>query len=185
MEGIGLSMKKLVFAVSTLLVFASSITGVAQDGSSNGSCSFMAIQVPGIPSAINDVGAIVGSFLEPDGINGAAFLSFRGHVHRFKFPGSVSTIANDINNRAQIVGQFNRREDTNSKAFIVHSGGFKVVTVPGHSKEPTVVFGINDFGDIVGTVGNTPAGFFLHNGKVTIISFPGATSGTVPPERQQ
>jgi uncharacterized membrane protein len=92
----------------------------------------------------------------------------------------VSTIANDINNRAQIVGQFNRREDKNAKAFIVHSGGFKVVTVPGHANEPTVAFGINDFGDIVGTIGNTPAGFLLHNGKATIISFPGAKGGTFP-----
>ena len=42
--------------------------------------------------------------------------------------------------------------------------------------------GVNDLGDIVGDFNGNGAdlGFLLHNGKLTIISFPGAQGGTLP-----
>ena len=41
---------------------------------------------------------------------------------------------------------------------------------------------MNDNGDVVGQFNsnNTPFGFLLHNGKLTILSFPGAQAGTAP-----
>ncbi len=45
-----------------------------------------------------------------------------------------------------------------------------------------VANGVNDLGDIVGvfTRNGSNVGFLLHQGKLTIISFPGAAGGTFP-----
>jgi probable HAF family extracellular repeat protein len=63
------------------------------------------------------------------------------------------------------------------QAFMVHSGGFHEITLPGFPNAPATATGVNDHGDVVGTFrtdSSTSHGFLLHNGKLTILSFPGA-----------
>jgi uncharacterized membrane protein len=174
---------------SLLVVFCSflfSRPAFSQDGSPNGTCSFQTLHLPGNENgfdsveAINDIGAIVGNVADANEQLSHGFLLFNGKFTTFKFPGSLLTTAHDINNHAQIVGQYTDRSD-HLHGFVVHSGGFNTIDVPGASD--TVVEGINDFGDMVGIfVDETNLGFvtsFLrHKGKFTKFSFPGADPGT-------
>jgi uncharacterized membrane protein len=65
---------------------------------------------------------------------------------------------------------------------MVHNGVFKQVVLPGFPNASTSANGVNDLGDIVGvfTRNGSNVGFLLHQGKLTIISFPGAAGGTFP-----
>jgi len=169
-----------------LCSFLCSLPALSQDGSPNGTCSFQTLHLPGNSAgfdsieAINDIGAIVGSIADANDQLSRAYLLFDGKFTPFKFPGSVLTTAHDISNHAQIVGEYTDRSG-HLHGFVVHSGGFQTVDVPGKSN--TVVEGINDLGDMVGVfVNDTNLGFassFLrHNGKFTAFSFPGADPGT-------
>ena len=183
-------MNKIASVISSLLVvlcsFLSSPPAFSQDGSPNGTCSFQTLHLPGNAAgfdsveAINDIGAIVGNVADANEQLSHGFLLFNGKFTPFKFPGSLLTEAHDINNHAQIVGQYTDRFD-HLHGFLVHSGGFQTIDVPGTSD--TVVEGINDFGDMVGFfVDKANLGFitsFLrHKGKFTKFSFPGADPGT-------
>jgi uncharacterized membrane protein len=183
-------MSKIASVLSSLLFvlcsFLSSLPAFSQDGSPNGTCSFQTLQLPGNSAggdtveAINDIGAIVGTATAANEQTFNAFLFFHGKFTPFKFPGSSRTAAHDINNRAQIVGEYADRFD-NLHGFVVHSGGFQTIDFPGTSF--TVVEGINDFGDMVGLFLNDSnqafaTSFLLHKGKFTKLSFPGADPGT-------
>lgn len=183
-------MSKIASIFSALLFvlcsFLSSPPALSQDGSPNGTCSFQTLQLPGNANgfdsveAINDIGAIVGNIADANEQLSRGYLLFNGKLTTFKFPGSLLTAAHDINNHAQIVGEYTDRYD-HLHGFVVHSGGFQTIDVPGTSD--TVVEGINDFGDMVGFfVNETNLGFvtsFLrHKGKFTKFSFPGADPGT-------
>ncbi len=49
------------------------------------------------------------------------------------------------------------------------------VKLPGFPNAVTIVTGANDLGDIAGFLtNNSTAGFLVHQGKLTISSFPGA-----------
>lgn len=169
-----------------LCSFLFSRPAFSQDGSPNGTCSFQTLHLPGNAAgfdtveAINDIGAIVGTAVPANEQTFHAFLFFNGKFSPFMFPGALRTAAHDINNHAQIVGEYADRFG-NLHGFLVHSGGFQTIDVPGTSD--TVVEGINDFGDMVGFfVNETNLGFvtsFLrHKGKFTKFSFPGADPGT-------
>ena len=138
-------------------------------------CSFRTLPVPtpGVSTAsgINDVGAIVGSFFQD--VRAIGFLLFRGKFTLFRFPGSLETTPHDINNRSQIVGDFIDRTGA-QHGFVVHSGGFKQIDVPGQPR--TLALGINDLGDIVGLSNGLQGdnGFLLHKGKFITVSVPGA-----------
>jgi uncharacterized membrane protein len=169
-----------------LCSFLFSRPAFSQDGSANGTCSFQTLHLPGNSAgfdsveAINDIGAIVGNIADANEELSHGFLLFNGKFTPFKFPGSVVTAAHDINNRAQIVGQYRDRFD-HLHGFVVHSGGFQTIDVLG--KSDTVIEGINDFGDMVGVFLNDSnqafaTSFLLHKGKFTKFSFPGADPGT-------
>lgn len=183
-------MKEFANVLFSLLVvlcsFLFSRPVFSQDGSPNGTCSFQTLHLPGNAAgfdsveAINDIGAIVGTVVGADQQEFHAYLLFNGKFSPFMFPGSLLTAAHDINNHAQIVGQYTDRSGK-LHGFLVHSGGFKTIDVPG--KSDTVIEGINDFGDMVGVfVNDTNLGFstsfLLHKGKFTTFSFPGADPGT-------
>lgn len=164
------------------------ITLPAQDGSSTGKCGFQNLIIPApadtsaTPADLNDKGAIVGSLFQGAASNFhvIGFLLFQGKLTSFKFPGSRDTMANDMNNNAVIVGNFDVTGGNGQRAFKVHSGGFSEVKIPGFPNAPAVANGINDFGDIVGEFNGNGSnfGFRLHQGKLTILSFPGAQGGT-------
>jgi uncharacterized membrane protein len=164
-----LAIRNLIGRVLLLSLFLMSNAAFSQ------SCIFHTVPVPtqGVSNAtgINDVGAIVGNFFVNARSEG--FLFYRGKFTTFKFPGSDETTPHDINNRAQIVGDYLEANHA-QHGFIAHSGGFRTIDVPGQPR--TVALGINDRGDIVGlTTG--PAGdngFLLHDGQFTVIRFPGS-----------
>jgi hypothetical protein len=65
---------------------------------------------------------------------------------------------------------------------MVHSGTFSEIKIPGFPDAFAVATGINDQGDITGVFPSNSVshGFLLHQGELTIISFPGAQGGTGP-----
>lgn len=183
--------RKAVFTAFALCsIFAFVPLASAQDGSSTGKCGFQNLVIPSpagtttLPTALNDNGAIVG-FLESGtgtSFQITGFLFSGGQFTHFRFPGSTDTLPHDMNKNGLIVGSFDARGFSGQRAFQVHSGTFSEVKIPGFPNAPAVAQGVNDLGDIVGQFnGNgTDFGFLLHQGKLTIISFPGATSGTFP-----
>jgi uncharacterized membrane protein len=161
----------------------------AQDASANRKCTFQTLNLP-VPAsstpdvvALNDAGAIVGEM--STGLHNVGFLFYRGTFTRFKFPGSVTTFPEDINDNGVIVGSFVTAEITSKpRAFMVHSGGFHEVKLPGFPNAMVIATGINDNGDITGQFNGNGSdllgGFLLHKGHLTILSFPGAKGGTFP-----
>jgi uncharacterized membrane protein len=181
-------MNKIACVLSSLLFvvcgFLSSHPAFSQNSSPHGTCSFQTLNLPANAAgfdtveAINDIGAIVGTAVSNNERDERGFLFFKGKFSPFMFPGSVVTEAHDINNRAQIVGEYLDRSD-NLHGFVVHDGGFQTIDVPGAPL--TAVEGINDLGDMVGVFQNDTNqafGFLRHKGKFTTFSFPGADPGT-------
>ncbi len=173
----------LLFVVCSFLF---SRPAFSQDGFPSGTCSFQTLHLPGntagfdMVEAINDIGAIVGTVVDANEQGFHGFLLFNGKFSPFIFPGALRTAAHDINNHAQIVGEYADRSG-NLHGFLVHSGGFKTIDVPG--KSDTVIEGINDFGDMVGIFVNDinlgfATSFLRHSGKFITFSFPGADPGT-------
>lgn len=170
-------------------ILALFMSASAQDGSATGKCGFQNLTFPSpagsttAPTALNDNGAIVGLLESGTGtaFHTSGFLFSGGKFTHFKFPGSSDTFANDINKNGVIVGRFRNAGGTGG-AFKVQSGVFSEVKIPGFPNASPVAEGINDLGDIVGvmTRNGMNVGFLLHQGKLTIISFPGATGGTRP-----
>jgi uncharacterized membrane protein len=179
------SHRKALCLLMSACFIATTTIACAQDGSPTGKCSFQTVNIPapanlGSPAALNDSGAIVGSFLDSK-FNSHGFLLFQGKLTTFMFPGSTSTTVRDMNATGTIVGEFNVGLSP-QHAFMVQAGGFHEITIPGHPNVPAVALGVNDNGDVVGQFNsnNTPFGFLLHNGTLTILSFPGAQAGTTP-----
>jgi hypothetical protein len=162
----------------------------AQDGSTTGKCGFQNLIIPApagsitSPSALNDNGAIVGFLSSTSGTNSntTGFLLSNGNFTHFRFPGSADTFPQDINKSGVIVGSFDVTGGNGRRAFMVHNGVFHQVTIPGFPNASAVANGVNDLGDIVGQFDRNGSGlgFLLHNGKLTVISFPGAAGGTFP-----
>jgi uncharacterized membrane protein len=166
---------------STISIFSLfSATGLAQEASQTGTCSFQDLKFQAfssVASGINDVGAVVGSFSVGLRTSTHAFLLFNGKFTPFSFPGSVSTGAFDINNHAQIVGSYQDRSGR-SHGFFVQSGGFQTIDVPG-AVNGIFLNGINNTGDIVGGFFGSSGGersFLLHRGKFSFFRFPGSVS---------
>ena len=167
-------------------IVAASTIAFAQDGSPTGKCAFQTVAIPapannGSPAALNDAGAIVGSFRSSN-LQSHGYLFYQGKVSTFMFSGSTNTEARDISATGTIVGDYEVSGNPNQHAFMVKSGVFHQVTIPGFPNAAAVATGVNDNGDVVGQFNsnNTSFGFLLHNGKLTTLSFPGAQAGTNP-----
>jgi hypothetical protein len=94
------------------------------------------------------------------------------------FPGSVATLAVDINDLGQIAGEYTFTTINERQGFLLSGGVFTSITFPGSSF--TRAIGINHNGDIVGDYimagsgdGNDH-GYLLRGGVFTSISFPNA-----------
>jgi probable HAF family extracellular repeat protein len=126
---------------------------------------------------LDDKGDILGKLISNSGTSITGFLFSQGVFTHFRFPGSAETIPLDINRNSVIVGSFDQEH-----AFMAHSGTFSEIKLPGFPDASVVAIGINDQGDIVGGFlpNGVPQGFLLHQGELTIISFPGARGGTSP-----
>ncbi|HZS26584.1 MAG TPA: hypothetical protein VFB76_05100 [Candidatus Angelobacter sp.] len=136
------------------------------------------------PSDLDDKGGIVGTLTSISPTTGresfTGFLFSKGVFTHFRFPGSLDTRPGDINNHSVIVGSFTVDFSGNSHPFMVRNGVFTKIKLPGFPNASATAAGINDLGDIIGviTVNGVVQSYLLHNGKVTLISFPGAEGGT-------
>ena len=181
--------KTLFSSLALCAALISTANMSAQDGSPSGKCSMQPLNIPSpagtttAPTDLNDKGAIVGFLAPTTGptFHITGFLFSNGKFTHFRFPGSADTMPFDINIHGVIVGSFDHATDT-SRAFMAHNGVFQEVKIPGFPNATATATGINDLGDITGQFqGNgSDFGFLLHNGKLTIISFPGAKGGTFP-----
>lgn len=179
--------KALYLLMCAFFIATTATAAFAQtSGSTTGSCSFQRLNFPApanrlpSPRALNDVGAIVGSYFGGNTSHG--FLLYQGHLASFMFPGSIRTEAWDISRTGIIVGTYNVTGVAGTLGFMVKSGVFHQIKIPGFLTTNVSAFGVNANGDVVGRfVANGAAfGFLLHNGKLTILSFPGAQAGTTP-----
>ena len=177
-----------VFVFCSILSLNSALA--AQDGSPTGKCGFQNLTIPSpagtttSPTDLNDNGAIVGFLFSGSGatFHTTGFLFSGGKFTHFRFPGSADTFPHSINTHGTIVGSFDQTGASGQHAFMVHAGVFHRVNIPGFPSATAIAMGINDFGDITGSFNGNGSdfGFLLHNGRLTIISFPGATGGTFP-----
>ena len=183
--------KTVCLLLSVCFIAATASAAFAQAGAAAGKCAFQTLNFPAsaidpFPSALNDKGAIVGTFLAGSLRHSHGYFLYQGKFTSFMFPGSINTTASDISANGIIVGNYFANGFTSDHPYMVRSGAFHEITLPGFSTANSTVAatGVNDNGDIVGTVLSGPAlfeaGFLLHNGKVTILSFPGAQAGTEP-----
>jgi len=182
--------KTFSLLMSVCFIAATASFAFAQDaGATTGKCSFQRLNIPAqlanqrvvIPEALNDVGAILGTYVTQD-FHTHGFLLYQGKFTSFLFPGSTNTIAHDINTTGTIVAEYTIGNGP-QHAFMVHAGGFHEIKIPGFPNAPAVALGVNDNGDVVGafqTNFTTSMGFLLHNGKLTILTFPGAQEATNP-----
>jgi probable HAF family extracellular repeat protein len=70
-----------------------------------------------------------------------------GVVTKFDVPGATSTVANEINNNGQIVGDYNDASGA-KHGFLLEDGAFTTLDAPDSAQ--TAAAGINERGQIVG-----------------------------------
>ncbi len=143
--------------------------------------AFSSIEVPGSTSTtargINNLGQIVGSFVDGSGTH--AFLFNNGKFSTIDVPGSRGAVATGINNSGQIVGGYGPGGETGNHGFLFSNGALSTVDFPGSLD--TIAYGINNKGQIVGTyLGNDTYrhGFRLSGGNYTLIEVPGSRAGS-------
>jgi len=172
----------LSLLMSVCFIAATTTAAFAQAaGSTTGKCSFKTLNFPapatnGQAVALNDLGGIAGTFVDSKNVS-HGFLLFQGKLTTFRFPHSSGTTVSDMSRNGIIVGDFSVAGDPKLHHYMAHSGGFHEITLPGRPNADFTVTGVNANGDVVGTINSdTPPsnGFLLHNGKVTLLSFPGA-----------
>lgn len=115
---------------------------------------------------VNDTGVIVGNydttFRGPD----HGFIDNAGSFTTFDIPGADSTSLTGINNKGELAGDYSKGGVTTG--FSTDAKGNILLQVPGAN-----VKGINDFGQIVGTIGSS--GFVDTDGTITPIDVTGAS----------
>lgn len=175
--------KAFCLLISAFFLAATASVAFAQTAIATRKCAFQKLSFPPPATdanvqlaALNDVGGIAGTFV--DSKNAAhGFLLFQGRFTKFMFPGSISTTVSDMSRNGIIIGTYTSK-DGKGHVYMVHAGGFRTITIPGHPNADIMVSGVNSNGDVVGNFSTdqraTFPGFLLHNGKVTILSFPGA-----------
>jgi uncharacterized membrane protein len=133
--------------------------------------------------AINDSGMIVGSYSDPSQIvvqdsgcsrppcvhrsGGHGFSYVNGTFTTIDHPGAEYNSVRGVNNLGQMVGNYGG--DSDSHGFLFSGGSF--TTIPNVSGAD----GINDAGDIVGTIvsDHLIQGYVLHKGIMTLLYVPG------------
>ncbi len=128
---------------------------------------------------INDLGQIVGRYIDSAGVN-YGYLLNNGVFTSITFPGAAFTRAIGINLNGDIVGSYYTPSELKSvfeHGFLLHGGVFTAINFP--NAVVTVAIGINTSGDIAGyyvdNTTDTRHGFILHAGTYTAIDYPGAS----------
>jgi probable HAF family extracellular repeat protein len=125
---------------------------------------------------INHAGAIIGSFVDANGVN-HGYLWSGGLFSPIDPPGSVWTGTWGINAAGDIVGRYDVNTDTSqANGFLLSGGVYTTVDVPYTTF--TVTRDINNSGQVVGVSQDAPGtyhGFLLSNGQFTTIDYPNST----------
>jgi probable HAF family extracellular repeat protein len=135
-------------------------------------------------AGINGPGQYVGNYQDTSG-NTHGFISVGNTLQTFDLPSSSVTSVNGISNNGKLVGV----GPTDLVGFSFSNGTFTPVQAPTPpnpgfpppSLVQTIPDGVNNAGDVVGTIfstvlgpqGSRVDGFLLHNGKYTLLDFPG------------
>jgi hypothetical protein len=127
--------------------------------------------------SINDLGQIVGDYLDSSNV----FHAYELDCGQFKvldvpFPGATGTFSPAINNSGEIVGGWYDSAGV-EHSFTLKNGAYTSFDYPGATSQ--FYYGINSQGDIVGSYTDTSGNShgFLRKGKTyTSIDFPGATA---------
>ena len=138
-------------------------------------------------TGINNLGQIVGrchtSASTPYGTTRSFVLDAGALTFLPDFPGSyagASTLAEDINDRGQIVGWYAESCLCNAHGFLLDGGVFTSLNAPGYPM--TAAYGINNLGRIVGVTqsvwGNSPAHGLSFDGSVFLTIDPAASVST-------
>jgi uncharacterized membrane protein len=173
--------KAFCLLMSVCLIAATASAAFAQAGTTTGKCAFQTLNFPppatkGTAVALNDSGAIVGSYGDAQNAS-HGFLLYQGRLTSFMFPGSSSTNVSDISRNGIIIGDYSIAGDPKQHHYMVHSGGFHEITLPGLPNADFTVTGVNANGDVVGTINSETLpsnGYVLHNGKITLLLVPGS-----------
>jgi uncharacterized membrane protein len=174
--------KTFSLLMSVCFIAATATAAFAQAaGSTTGKCAFQKLSFPppaakGTPVALNDLGGIAGNFLDSKNAS-HGFLLFQGRLTTFMFPRSSSTTVSDMSRNGIIVGDFSVAGDPKLHHYMVHSGGFHEIALPGLPNADFTVTGVNANGDVVGTINSETLpsnGYVLHNGKITLLLVPGS-----------
>ena len=170
----------LILLVVGFLGFCRIIDGAAY--------TFTTIDVPGalntFASGINNAGEIVGSFEDhPSGSMG--FLYTNGVVTTTNVPGAVGTSASAISNSGIIAGSFTdiQPPTIQPQLFVDTNGVFNQIIYPGANMIGPR--GINNAGEIVGTVGGGSFGalsFVYISGIFATFHFPGMQDQSIAVE---
>ncbi len=148
--------------------------------------TYQVIDVPGsdvgstgfFDLGINDFGEIVGDFTDAAGYHG--FLYSGGKYTTINAPNATSTVASEINDRHQIVGQYGCGTGC-AHGFVERGGIFTNVDVTGALPGSTIPYGINNLGWIVGIYADAQGiqhGFLDSFGHFRAIDVPGAPPGS-------
>ena len=176
-------------AISVRTLIAASalslICGVATAGDLT---DMTTIAVPGAepgtttPFAINNSGEIAGQYLDP--AVGYRVFSLSGGAYTTVDPGPTIAVNGSyfasLNNSGQIVGFANTITPPDFGYYYLASGGSFSSFPPGSAALPAGVAGFsgyNDEGDVAGYTAD--AGFISHDGVVTTVIPPGATSAYI------
>jgi YVTN family beta-propeller protein len=144
---------------------------------------FLTINFPGAastaPETINNVGQVVGSYIDSEGVT-HGFLLSAGVFTSVDYPGAIGTSAAGINNNGQIVGFY---LDSNKLAhgFSLNNGTFTAINDPAFPGA-TYVIEISDPGLIVGYGIDGKGvyhGFTLNNNVFTTLDFPGSNYSVI------
>jgi hypothetical protein len=129
------------------------------------------------PSDVNDLGQIVGTYVDSSGlVHGFELSSGKVTTINVPFAGAIATYPEAINNSGEIVGSWS--DGGALQGFTLIGGAYTSFNYPG----ATVTFGqdINNAGEIVGIYispdSNGDQGYLLSGGTYTSIEVPGAVN---------
>lgn len=120
-------------------------------------------------SGINNSNVVVGSYFDSaDVVHG--FVYRKGKFSAVNFPGATATQVMGINDFDDIVGMYQVSGPLNFHGFIRHDGVFTRIDDP-QASFGTIAFGINKYGEIVGSYDNSH-GFVFKNGAYRTLDAP-------------
>ena len=109
-------------------------------------------------AGINERGTIVGPYLDPAGTVHGYLRTPAGKYRTIEYPGAAASGLVRINDRGQILGRYSEvgtlpnGDLIEPHNFVLDHGVFRELAAPPFAKRETLAYGLNDRGQIVGSV---------------------------------